>query len=370
MKKTMILSAFAALLSLSSCQKEITSVNGNEEDVVSTVASPVFTATINPETKTTVNVTDGKIAWEATDVITVTDAAKNSATYSIEGIDATTGKATFVIKDGTLGDGPYTATYGTEPATTQTYSATAGKLYMTAPATSNNSFTFSVQCGLMKLNLTKTGEIVKSIAVTGTPTGTLTGGSETTYTLTCTEAQSIASAKDFFIALPAGSYTKIEITNASNNKCTLNSASGVVVATNHIKPVTFGENKIAFRGNMCVSISESCSETVKSDVRFQNNSDKYELIRATVVANWCDNSGNIVAAWDRTRDGDIILGGDWFLNSDGFYYYSYPLAAGLFTGNLFDSFTKPTTAPVADAHFEMTILVQATSTSGGFTVAL
>ena len=366
MKKTMILSAFAALLSLSSCQKEITSVNGNEEDVVSTVASPVFTATINPETKTTVNVTDGKIAWEATDVITVTDAAKNSATYSIEGIDATTGKATFVIKDGTLGDGPYTATYGTEPATAQTYSATAGKLYMTAPATSNNSFTFSVQCGLMKLNLTKTGEIVKSIAVTGTPTG----GSETTYTLTCTEAQSIASAKDFFIALPAGSYTKIEITNASNNKCTLNSASGVVVATNHIKPVTFGENKIAFRGNMCVSISESCSETVKSDVRFQNNSDKYELIRATVVANWCDNSGNIVAAWDRTRDGDIILGGDWFLNSDGFYYYSYPLAAGLFTGNLFDSFTKPTTAPVADAHFEMTILVQATSTSGGFTVAL
>ena len=254
MKKTMILSAFAALLSLSSCQKEITSVNGNEEDVVSTVASPVFTATINPETKTTVNVTDGKIAWEATDVITVTDAAKNSATYSIEGIDATTGKATFVIKDGTLGDGPYTATYGTEPATAQTYSETAGKLYMKASATSNNSFTFEVQCGLMKLNLTKTGESVKSIAVTGTPTD----GSETTYTLTCDEAQDITSAKDFFIALPAGNYTKIEITNAEDITCTLNSASGVAVAANHIKPVTFGDSKIVFVADFpalsCLSI--------------------------------------------------------------------------------------------------------------------
>ena len=256
MKKTMILSAFAALLSLSSCHKENTSVNGNEEDVVSTAASPVFTATINPETKTTVNVTDGKIAWEATDVITVADAAKNSATYSIEGIDATTGKAKFVIQEGeaALGSGPYTATYGNVPATTQAYSATAGKLFMTAPETSNNNFTFTVQCGLMKLNLTKTGESVKSIAVTGTPTD----GSETTYTLTCDEALDITSAKDFYIALPAGSYTKIEITNAEDITCTLNSASGVAVAANHIKPVTFGDSKIVFVADFpalsCLSI--------------------------------------------------------------------------------------------------------------------
>ena len=32
------------------------------------------------------------------------------------------------------------------------------------PATSDNSLTFTVQCGLMKLNLTKTGVSVKSIA--------------------------------------------------------------------------------------------------------------------------------------------------------------------------------------------------------------
>lgn len=238
MKKTMILAAFAALISLASCQKEEAINNGTDRN-----ASPLFTASISGATRTTIDMTEGKVAWEATDEITVTDAASASSIYKIESIDATTGKATFVYKSGAiLGAGPYTASYGTEPATAQTYSATAGKLYMTAPETSNNSFTFTVQCGLMKLNLTKTGESVKSITVTGTPTG----GSETTYTLTCDPAQSVASAKDFFIALPAGSYTKIEITNNDGEVCTLNSASGVAVASNHIKPITFGESKIKF----------------------------------------------------------------------------------------------------------------------------
>ena len=238
MKKTMILAAFAALVSLASCQKEDNIINGTDNQT-----SPVFTASIAGATRTTVNLTDGKVAWEEADEITVTDASSASAVYEIESIDASTGEATFVIKDGetALGSGPYTATYGTEPATAQTYSATAGKLYMTAES-STNSFTFTVQCGLMKLNLTKTDVSVKSIAVTGTPTD----GTETTYTLTCTEAQSIATAKDFCIALPEGSYTKIVITNATDDKCYLNSKSGLAVEANHIKPVTFGTSKIKF----------------------------------------------------------------------------------------------------------------------------
>ena len=251
MRKQMFFAAFAALGLLVSCQmKDIVESGTNKP------ASPVFTASIAGATKTTVNVTDGKVAWEDDDEINVTDASSKRAVYVIESIDATTGKAKFVIQDGeeALGDGPYTATYGNKPATEQTYSETAGKLYMKASATSNNSFTFEVQCGLMKLNLTKSGESVKSIAVTGTPTD----GSETTYTLTCNDAQDITSAKDFFIALPAGNYTKIEITNAEDIICALNSASGVAVAANHIKPVTFGDSKIVFVADFpalsCLSI--------------------------------------------------------------------------------------------------------------------
>ncbi|MCQ2084177.1 MAG: hypothetical protein MJY58_06775 [Bacteroidaceae bacterium] len=257
MKKTMILAAFAALISLASCQKEeVIDNNGTDKN-----ASPVFTASIAGATRTTVNLTDGKVAWEEDDEITVFDALKASAVYEVESIDATTGKATFVLKDNetALGDGPYTATYGTEPSTAQTYSATAGKLYMTAPETSNNSFTFTVQCGLMKLNLTKTGESVKSIAVTSS--------TDATYTLTCDPAQSIATAKDFCIALPAGSYTKIEITNAKDVTCTLNSTNGVTVAANHIKPVTFGMDKLNF-APVTTGTAKATINGVETDVKW------------------------------------------------------------------------------------------------------
>ena len=246
MKKTMILAAFAALVSLASCQKEDNIINGTDNQT-----SPVFTASIAGATKTTVDLTDGKVAWEESDEITVTDASSASAVYEIESIDGTTGEASFIIKDGetALGSGPYTATYGTEPSTSQTYSATGGKLYMTAES-STNSFTFTVQCGLMKLNLTKTGESVKNIAVTSS--------TDATYTLTCDPAQSIATAKDFCIALPAGSYTKIVITNATDDKCFLNSESGLSIEANHIKPVTFGASKINFTtGTATATIGES-----------------------------------------------------------------------------------------------------------------
>ena len=235
MKKIMFFAAVAAVISLASCQKEALNEAAGTE-------SPVFTATISTGTKTTVNATDGKVAWESTDKITITDASAASATYKIKSIDGNTGKATFEVESGTLGQGPYTATYGTEPATPQTYAATPGNLYMTAPATSTNSFTFSVQCGLMEINLTKAGESVKSIAVTGTPTG----GVETTYTLTCDEVQSIAEKKPFYIALPAGSYNKIVITDSNDKVCTLTAASGLALENNHIKPVTFSANKLNF----------------------------------------------------------------------------------------------------------------------------
>lgn len=234
MKKAMIFAALAAIVSLASCQKENTSVNGNDENAVSTTASPVFTASIAGATKTTVDLSNGKIAWEASDEITVTDAAENSAVYTIKSIDSETGKATFEIKTGeaTLGNGPFTATYGAEPATEQNYSATAGKLYMAAPATSDNSLTFTVQCGLMRLNLTKADESVKSIAVTSS--------TDETYTLTCDPAESISSAKDFYISLPQGAYTKFVITDSRGWKCTKTVKSAPLsVLTNHIKPVTF-----------------------------------------------------------------------------------------------------------------------------------
>lgn len=239
MKKILIFAAVAAVVTFASCKREpIEHLNQNEEPVVENADSPVFTATIAGPSKTTIDVNNGKIAWEADDEITVTDASAQSAVYIIESIDPVTGKATFVIKQGqsALGEGPYSANYGAAPTQSQTYSKTAGDLPMAAPATSDNNFVFTVvQCGLLKLNLTQAGESVKRIFVTGTPEG----GTVTTFTLTCNEAQSIESAKDFYISLPQGTYTKIVITDSRGWECTKTvKSTPLKVLTNHIKPVT------------------------------------------------------------------------------------------------------------------------------------
>lgn len=239
MSKRLIFAVFAAVVTFASCKREpIEHPNQNEEPVVENADSPVFTATIAGSTKTTIDVSNGKIAWEADDEITVIDASAKSAVYIIQSIDTGSGKATFVIKQGEspLGEGPYTAVYGSEPSNTQTYSETAGKLYMTGEETSANELTFSVGCGLLRLNLTQAGVDIARIAVTGTPTG----GEQTTFTLTCPQNVNITSARDFCIALPEGSYTKIVMYDSDGSICTKTvKSTPLAIAVNHIKPVTF-----------------------------------------------------------------------------------------------------------------------------------
>jgi len=238
MKKRLIFSAVIALLTLSACQKD-NSYNINEDEEI---VAPVFTASIDSQdTKTTIDFTEGKVSWEVLDVIEVTDNNGVSAIYKIKSIDDE-GKATFIIKDDkqpTFTGNSFSATYGTEPVLEQTYSSTAGKLYMTAPSTESRSFTFTVQCGLLKINLTKTDESVKSISVTNTD-GTKT------YKLTCDKAIDISSAKDFYIAVEEGSYTNFVITNSSDQICDLNAKAPIAISANHIKPVTLTEKKLKF----------------------------------------------------------------------------------------------------------------------------
>ena len=229
MKK--IISAISVVMlfaaSVASCHKE--------EPVKS---SPVFTATVNTTaTRTTIDASNGKVSWELTDEITITDGSGKRATYKIKSIDSKTGKATFEHKTGdVLGNGPYTAIYGEQPKTVQSYSNTPGGLYMTATS-STLSLKFSVGCGLMELKLKKTGETVKKIEVTGP--------NNTAYTLTCQD-EDISTQKSFYIAVPAGSYTKIVITDANNNFCNLTSNDGVLIKNNTITPVTLGDGKLYF----------------------------------------------------------------------------------------------------------------------------
>ena len=234
MKKPLVLAAVAALFLLASCQKE------NSVPTVGTQAPDelVFTATIAaPATKTTIDtdassLTRGKVSWEEDDEITISDDT-NSAVYSVSSISGSS--ATFTKKSGpglaTEGV-TYTATYGQAPAASQVYSATAGDLPMSATSTTS-ALQFSVTCGLLKLTLTKAGKSIKSIAVSD--------GTDT-YTLTCDTAVSIASGADFFIALPAGTYTAITFTDANGSVCVREGSTGVTIETNKIQPLSFASS--------------------------------------------------------------------------------------------------------------------------------
>lgn len=245
MKKIFCLAAVAATFFLASCRTEkLSKPEESNNDAV--WESPVFTASIDSQTKTAVNVSDGKVSWELADEVTITDAAGTSAVYGIESINPETGSAKFVIKAGepALGDGPYTAVYGTEPSVSQTYSKTAGRLYMTGEETSAYTLTFNVKCGLLRLNLTQAGVDIANIEVSGTPAG----GTQTTYTLDCPQSVNISSAEDFFIALPEGSYTQIVIYDSDGSTCTKTvKSTPLAITTNHIKPVTFTSLKFEYK---------------------------------------------------------------------------------------------------------------------------
>ena len=283
--------------SVASCHKE--------EPVKS---SPVFTATVNTTaTRTTIDASKGKVSWELTDEITITDGSGKRATYKIKSIDST-GKATFEHKTGdVLGNGPYTATYGEQPKTVQSYSNTPGGLYMTATS-STLSLKFRVGCGLMELKLKKSGEKVKKIEVTGP--------NNTAYTLTCQD-EDISTQKSFYIAVPAGSYKKIVITGANNNFCNLTSNDGVSIKNNKITPVTLGDGKLYFAlpGEFSVGAGKkvrfSQGNLYWTGSAFEFEKDQFSYPTAwdnTHVAHfyWTKTAGNAYAE-NYTPSGDVLF---------------------------------------------------------------
>ncbi len=199
------------------------------------VTADLFTASIaNLKTTVTVGGNVGKVAWVEGDKITVTDAAGNSAVYEAAESGASV-EFTLASGETAIGAGPYLAAYnGETPAAMQIYSAdSVPSITMTAESETKD-LVFSVTSGLLKLTLSgsSTGNI-RSIMVKGDETEL--------YTLSCPEeGVDIASLKDFHIALPAGSFKKIYLTNASGKTCivTFKESSGFAVEANAIQPVT------------------------------------------------------------------------------------------------------------------------------------
>ena len=230
--KTRIFNAMTLIaafcLCFASCEKQ-TQSQSQEDDTT------VFTASIkNVRTTVTIDGNVGKVAWEQGDAITITDAAGNSAVY--EAVEDGS-SVEFALAEGetAVGAGPYKAFYNSEsPALDQTYFAESVPSITMSAESSTTSLSFSVTSGLLKLTLSKMDNI-KNVMVKGDDTKL--------YTLTCSSDVDVTSSKDFWIALPAGTYKKIYLTNSEGKTClvTYKDESGLVIAANSIQPVELSE---------------------------------------------------------------------------------------------------------------------------------
>ena len=218
---TAAIAAILALATLASCQKEQNPGAPATEGVTS------FTATIL-QTKTTI-ATDGKIAWGAGDEIAVTDASAATSVFVAESAGAST---TFNIKDGEtpLGDGPYTATYGSIDS--QLYDASGANCPLVAEATTGTSFTFSSPYAVMRITAkSESAEAITKVEVEND--GTLLA------TLTCSGQVLTPEGTVFYVALEADTYAALKVTFYTDVFCASKvRSSELTLAAGDLLPLT------------------------------------------------------------------------------------------------------------------------------------
>lgn len=113
---------------------------------------------------------------------------------------------------------------------------------------------------------------------------------------------------------------------------------------------------LTYTEKLDIEVEENCNDSVKTDVSVKNTGNCPVYIRAAVVANWFNEDGDIVSAWDMTQGTfEGFPGTDWEAGDDGFYYYKKVVQAGENTENLFGSYTKPTAEGM---HLEMKVMAQ------------
>ena len=96
--------------------------------------------------------------------------------------------------------------------------------------------------------------------------------------------------------------------------------------------------------------------TEKKDVRIQNTGTTDAYIRAMIVANWCTADNKVVKTATPTYVG--LPGSGWVKHTDGFYYYTKPVAPNQTTSMLFTKCEQGTVPEGAD-HLEVNIICQA-----------
>ena len=105
-------------------------------------------------------------------------------------------------------------------------------------------------------------------------------------------------------------------------------------------------------------IEEVTKDGVKSSIIVQNTGTATSYVRVKLVMNWVDDKENVVSG-DNLPKVSLEEGSDWFLGTDGIYYYTKPVAPQALTKNLLkDPITEPTVGKPAGCHLEVTVLAE------------
>lgn len=114
--------------------------------------------------------------------------------------------------------------------------------------------------------------------------------------------------------------------------------------------------------SVTTAVEEKFDGTTKSDVRIKNTGNIAAYIRAAVIVNWADENGNVyggatpVAGEDYTLTLKTGENENWFQGSDGYYYYTNPVAPEAFTTAMFEPITQQQDCADTNYKLQVTIL--------------
>ena len=110
-------------------------------------------------------------------------------------------------------------------------------------------------------------------------------------------------------------------------------------------------------------VDETFDGTAKSDVSIKNTSDIPVYIRASIVVTWKDSNGNVYGQLPTASDYDMQMADNsgWVLGTDGYYYFTSPVAVGGATDTLINSCTvnAGATPPGDDYKLSVEIIAEA-----------
>lgn len=104
-----------------------------------------------------------------------------------------------------------------------------------------------------------------------------------------------------------------------------------------------------------VDVEDSGNE--KTGIFVKNEGTATSYVRVKLVMNWVDDKENVVSG-DNLPKVSLKEGSDWFLGTDGIYYYKMPVAPKGQTSNLLEGTPiKQENAPEG-CHLEVTVLAE------------